>query len=452
MWRHLERYHGATVEEKRIGLARRVSSTRVTLVAAGTVLVLAVGASWFLLNVGQANPSGQLETDCVRDQQAISDALANADAGRLRDAATGNTILELTDQISEEQSNGLRTHESRKLSSIEVIQVTDPNDSGITQAVEEKGVLTRTLTASGVQSSQQAVNFDDKYWLRVPSGSRYAITDDLVAEQPVPEGPAPLWWVVAGAVLVAIVGAVLAVRERKRRVAMIAVAPASASIYNGSAAEGTEPTLRIETLGGLHIWVGGTDLAPKLKRHPMLCFIWIWLLLRAVHFDRPGMAKADLADEAYPGSNPETQRTRMRGRLSQIRTKLPAALGAVVLAEGDMVRFDLSGCSVDVAEMKRASEQLGSNLASAPDALLDAGLRLFQASQAEVLPEWDGIAWQIARGRGGADHLIRDVRAATRAHRSQLGSRLAEAYLRRGQSELAATIRSQLSTVNLEAD
>jgi hypothetical protein len=183
----------------------------------------------------------------------------------------------------------------------------------------------------------------------------------------------------------------------------------------------------------------------------MLCFIWLWLLLRAVHFDRPAMSKADLADEAWPGSDPGTQRSRMRGRLSQIRKRLPAALGAAVLGEGDMVRFDLSGCLVDVVEMKRISESLGSEPASAPDSLLDAGVRLFEASQAKVLPEWDGIAFRMARGRGGADQLIRDVRAAAGTHRSQLGSRLAEAWQRQGQSELAATIRAQLNAMEMRS-
>jgi hypothetical protein len=116
-----------------------------------------------------------------------------------------------------------------------------------------------------------------------------------------------------------------------------------------------------------------------------------------------------------------------------------------------MVRFDLSGCLVDVVEMKRISEKLGFYPSSAQDSLLDAGLRLFEASQARVLPEWDGIALRVARGRGGADQLIRDVRAAAHLRRAQLGTVLKEAHLRQGQSELAARVQAQLSAMKLES-
>src|SRR5258708_6123012 len=339
---------GATVEENKGGVARRIQGPRGGLVAGLMVLLLVGVTGWLLFGRPPADPSGQLETDCVRDQQAIAGALANADLGSLRDAVTGNAILELTDQVSAEQSSGLRIQDSPHLSSIQVIQATDPNDSSITQAVEEKGVLTRTMTAGGVQSSQQQVNFDDKYWLRVPAGSRYAIADRLVAEQPIPEGTLPLLWVAGGAVLVTIAATMLMIRERSRRVTAATLGPALASVPFGKLEDGPEPSMRIETLGGLHVWVDGADLAPKLKRHPMLCFIWLWLLLRAVHFERPSMAKADLADEAWPGSDPRTQAGRMRVRLSQIRKRPPPEVGAVGVGKRHIVRFDPPRCRVEV--------------------------------------------------------------------------------------------------------
>src|SRR6202035_5479080 len=97
---------GATAEDERGGGARRAVNVRLLLARAGIALVLVAVASWFLLSLGSANPSGQLETDCVHDQQAISDALANADVGKLRGAATGNALLDLTDQVIQEQSSG----------------------------------------------------------------------------------------------------------------------------------------------------------------------------------------------------------------------------------------------------------------------------------------------------------------------------------------------------------
>jgi hypothetical protein len=123
----------------------------------------------------------------------------------------------------------------------------------------------------------------------------------------------------------------------------------------------------------------------------------------------------------------------------------------MVMTEGDMVRLDLSGCRVDVTEMKRISERVGSDLASAADEVVDAGVNLFEASRATVLPEWDGIARQIARGRGGADDLIRDVREATLVQRLKLGRVRAEVYQRRGESARAAAIRSELN-VMISAD
>lgn len=445
---------GATVEEMSARASFGRLGSRRVVVAAVPVLLLIGALGWEVVVWGQANPSGQLETDCIRDQQVISDALANADPGRLRDAVTGNAILDLTDQVTQEQSSGLRIGESRELSSIHLIPATDPNDSSITQAVEEKGTLTRTITAGGVQSSQQKINFDDKYWLRVPNGSRYAITDQLLAEQPVPEGLPPLLWfaLAGGLLMIAVGGAILGFGIRAPRSVAVGGTPRLEMVYSTESADGAEPRMRIETLGGLHVWVDGTDMAPKLKRHQMLSFLWLWLLLRAIHFDRPAMAKAGLADEAWPGSDPVTQGTRMRGRLSQIRTKLPAALGAAVRVEGDMVRFDLTECWVDVIEMRRFSRRLASDSAGAPDSLLDAGVQLFYAGRAQFLPEWDGLATRIARGRGGADELIRDVREAVQLRRIELGGILHEANVRHGRSELAASLQAELNVMKHQSD
>jgi hypothetical protein len=103
-----------------------------------------------------------------------------------------------------------------------------------------------------------------------------------------------------------------------------------------------------------------------------------------------------------------------------------------------------SGCWVDRVELGRVTEELGSDLASASDFIDGGGIEALQAGQGRILPEWDGIAWQIARGPGGADQLIRGVRGTAQLRQTQLGRLLEEVYLSRGESVLAARIRAEL--------
>src|SRR3984893_3129097 len=74
--------------------------------------------------------------------------------------------------------------------------------------------------------------------------------------------------------------------------------------------------LTIRTLGNLQLMHAGEDLTGRLLRAPTLCFIWLFLLTHAAVRPRSAVHRQVLAEEAFPGIDPEQQRGRPRGRLS----------------------------------------------------------------------------------------------------------------------------------------
>ena len=187
-------------------------------------------------------------------------------------------------------------------------------------------------------------------------------------------------------------------------------------------------TLVIRSLGTLQLVYAGEDLTARLLRAPTLCFIWLFLLTHAAARPRAMVHRQVLAEEAFPGIDPEQQRGRLRGRLSDLQHDLPAILADRVKGDGDLLRLDLETAEFDVARLRRTAD----DLAASTGLLTDAGLKAIQLTIAdyggEYLPVWDEVERQTTNGRGSAGDLIRAVRTLTEDLHIQLLIRLANHY------------------------
>ncbi len=186
--------------------------------------------------------------------------------------------------------------------------------------------------------------------------------------------------------------------------------------------------LTIRSLGTLQLVYAGEDLTSRLLRAPTLSFIWLFLLTHAVARPRATVHRQLLAEEAFPGIDPEQQRGRLRGRLSDLQHDLPAVLADRIKVDGDLLRLDLEGAEFDVARVRRTVE----DLASDTGLLTDSGIKAIQTAIADnggdYLPVWDEVERQTTGGRGSAGNLVQAVRALTDDLYIQLVVRLANHY------------------------
>src|SRR2546427_155488 len=149
--------------------------------------------------------------------------------------------------------------------------------------------------------------------------------------------------------------------------------------------------LTIRSLGNLQLLYAGEDLTARLLRAPTLCFIWLFLLTHAAARPRSAVHRQVLAEEAFPGIDPEQQRGRLRGRLSDLQHDLPGVLADRVKLDGDLLRLDVETAEFDVAQLRHTADELadGSGL------LTDAGIKAIEAGIAsyagEYLPIWDEV-------------------------------------------------------------
>ncbi|MDQ6883751.1 MAG: bacterial transcriptional activator domain-containing protein [Candidatus Dormibacteraeota bacterium] len=186
--------------------------------------------------------------------------------------------------------------------------------------------------------------------------------------------------------------------------------------------------MTIRSLGTLQLVYAGEDLTSRLLRAPTLSFIWLFLLTHAVARPRATVHRQLLAEEAFPGIDPEQQRGRLRGRLSDLQHDLPAVLADRIKVDGDLLRLDLEGAEFDVARVRRTVE----DLASDTGLLTDSGIKAIQTAIADnggdYLPVWDEVERQTTGGRGSAGNLVQAVRALTDDLYIQLVVRLANHY------------------------
>jgi DNA-binding SARP family transcriptional activator len=216
-------------------------------------------------------------------------------------------------------------------------------------------------------------------------------------------------------------------------VAANGLAPAS---VNGSQPAAT--VLRVTTIGGLQLRVGDDELTRNLSQKPVLIVVWLYLLARALRSPQDSISRAALADELFPGLDPERQRARLRDRLSDLQNLLPPAVARCIVAEGDRVRFELSQCDVDVQRLRAAADSLRTSHGMVDPAVLAQGEKLVSSiGDGQFLPEWEAQEAKLTGGRSGTSEVIDQVRDAIHRSLIELLVGLAEAHLARRQPDLA---------------
>src|ERR1700737_3233401 len=210
--------------------------------------------------------------------------------------------------------------------------------------------------------------------------------------------------------------------------------------------------LTIRSLGNLQLLYAGEDLTARLLRAPTLCFIWLFLLTHAAARPHSAVHRQVLAEEAFPGIDPEQQRGRLRGRLSDLQHDLPGVLADRVKVDGDLLRLDVETAEFDVAQLRHTADEL----AAGGGRLTDAGIRAIEAGIAshvgEYLPIWDEIERQTTGGRGSAGDLVRAVRTLTEDLHMQLLVRLARHYQARRDSPQAIPLLEEVLRSRLERE
>lgn len=219
------------------------------------------------------------------------------------------------------------------------------------------------------------------------------------------------------------------------------------SVATPTASERPQPSsgaLTIRSLGTLQLVYAGQDLTSKLLRAPTLSFIWLFLLTHAAAHPRATVHRQVLAEEAFPGIDPEQQRGRLRGRLSDLQHDLPAVLADRVKVDADLLRLDLDMAEFDVARLRRIAD----DLAAGSGLLTDTGTEAIEAAIAdyggEYLPLWDEVERQTTGGRGSAGDLVRAVRTLAEDLHIQLLVRLAQHYQARRDSVQAIPLLEEV--------
>jgi hypothetical protein len=140
-----------------------------------------------------------------------------------------------------------------------------------------------------------------------------------------------------------------------------------------------------------------------------------------------------IADELFPGLDPQVQRERLRHRLHDLSSLLPDPLAAAVIVQGETLWFNSAACAVDALrileladECVRADGHLSPEVyAAARDALA--------TGDAEFFPEFGEIERRATGGGGESPELAREVQRRLEAARIDLLVGLAQHHVTRRQ-------------------
>jgi len=206
------------------------------------------------------------------------------------------------------------------------------------------------------------------------------------------------------------------------------------------------PTLlEIHTMGRIEILESDDDLSSVMLSRPVLAFIWLYLLVRALLNPRDRVMRTELADELTPGLATEKQRKRLTDRLWDMQHgDLPKPLAdRVVIEQDDSLRLDLSRCTVDLLRLRTLATECAGKNGLLPTDLAEEASRMLDALQGEFLPGWDQLENEVTGGRGTAGDLVRDLRQKAEAARVDLLGALAANYLDRREAARAIQLLEQ---------
>jgi hypothetical protein len=370
--------------------------------------------------------------------------------GRLADSALSDVVQ----QISAQSASGSKPAVTFHPASLTILRAADPADPSLTMEVQEDGTKT-VVTSNGPNSepTEQTIGFHGDFWLRVPTGTHYAIADQHI--QVLPSSPLPGIATTIAALVVIGLASLLVFRQRGRRPAVqmvISGGPTAApplfeiSLDSGSPVpHGPLAAMLVTTFGGLHIREGGVDWAQALMSRPVTGFVWLRLLVGAVRTPATPVGREEVARQASPGLSRDVQLKRLRNVIAKGLREMPPALRDRILVKPEVMSFDLDGCEVDAIELLRLSDATGGRreLSSA-----DAGLvqRVLSTCQGTFLPEFETIEDLATDHHPTCTELIREVRESLTNKRVELALLLADTRMRDGRSGQAiATLEPALS-------
>ena len=160
-----------------------------------SVLILAVvisATAAFALGVRTTFGTGiapglgkQIEHDFLADQDAEGAALSSGDPGPIGGRLTGNALVDVSQQISDQSAAGPAPSVSFQPASLSILRAQDPTDPSLVIEVIEDGTKSVT-SAAGLNAAptQQAIAFHAEFWLRQDSSGRYLIADQDIQNQP----------------------------------------------------------------------------------------------------------------------------------------------------------------------------------------------------------------------------------------------------------------------------
>jgi hypothetical protein len=390
----------------------------------------------------------QVISDFLADQEAEAAALSNGDQAPLGGRFTDSALSDLIQQITNQSASGAAPKVSFQPSSLTVLRAPDPADPTLTIEVQEEGTRT-VVTSAGPNAAptEQAISFHGDFWLRSPSGGRYAIADQHI--QTLPISPLPKATVIAAALAVVVVATVLAVRRR----GLLAIvepttairpvaAPALIAMPESEALpEAARPPLEmvVSTFGGLHVLQGGTDWAQALMSRPVTGFVWLRLLLSAISAPSTRVGRDEVARQASPGLSRSVQLKRLRNVVGKGLREMPAALRERILVEPEVMSFRLDGCGVDAFELLELGAELAQG-AQLRGSQVTRVRRVLQACQGTFLPEFEAIEDLATDRHPTCTGLVSELRELLVNKRVDLSLLLADAHLQAGRPMQAIAV------------
>ena len=164
-------------------------------------------------------------------------------------------------------------------------------------------------------------------------------------------------------------------------------------------------------MGAFEILRGGEDLAPQMRKRPIPLFLVGYVLMKALEGEQRRPGRRTVAEEIWPGQDPETQNERMRTLLSRIKNGgVEPAIAALIMDDGTTLGFDLDNSLVDAYQLQLLAREIEDDPELQSERLRHAASRIAGQIKGRFLEFWEELAPQVTEGRGSTDDLIRRVR------------------------------------------
>ena len=388
----------------------------------------------------------QVVRDFLADQDAEATALSNGDQSPLGGRLSDSALVDVIQQISNQSALGAPPKVTFQPASLTVLRSPDPLDPSLVIEVQEDGTKTVVTTGLDAAPTEKTISFQGDFWLRIPSGSHYAIADQHI--QTLPTTPLPAAAVVAAALVVVGLATMLVLRQRRpafapapagQRVAASEPDDTPADVEALSKPLRPSPEMVVSTFGGLHVLQDEKDWASALMSRPVTGFVWLRLLVAAIRDPSGRPSREEVARQASPGLGRDVQLKRLRNVIAKGLREMPAALRDRILVEPEVMSFTLDRCEVDAVELLTLSaECTGRGQLSAAQAIRVR--RVLQACQGTFLAEFEAIEDLATDRRPTCTGLVRELRELLINKRVDLSLLLADTHLGAGHPTSAIAV------------